>query len=153
MVEVPYSDQAAQTLLASIIEHSHDAILRETLTGRILDWNKAAERIFGYSAAEMLGQSVGILVLLESTHEFSQNRDRLKAGQRVEEVETVRLTKEGKRIEVLLTLLPMKDQAGNQSGAVAIIHDISQRKEAAATHRNREALFRQFARQSRKPSG
>ena len=117
----------------------------ETLNGCVVSWNKASERIFGYSAAEMLGESASILTPPDLMHEFSHNMVRLRAGQRVEQMETVRLTKGGKRIEVSMTLSPIKDAAGKLNGVSAIIHDIRDRKQAAAAHRISAELFRQFA--------
>jgi len=139
------SEQTAQELLAAIIESSQDAIVSETLNGCVVSWNKASERIFGYSAAEMVGESASILTPPDLMHEFSLNMMRLRAGQRVEQLETVRLTKGGKRIEVSMTLSPIKDAAGKLNGVSAIIHDIRDRKQAAAVYRVSAELFRQFA--------
>lgn len=139
------NEQTAQELLAAIIESSQDAIVSETLNGCVVSWNKASERIFGYSAAEMLGVSASILTPPDLMHEFSQNMESLRAGQRVEQMETVRLTKGGKRIEVSMTLSPIKDAAGKLNGVSAIIHDIGDRKQAAAAYRISAELFRRFA--------
>jgi diguanylate cyclase (GGDEF)-like protein/PAS domain S-box-containing protein len=141
----PGCEQTAEQLLAAIVESSQDAIVTTTLNGHLVSWNKASERIFGYTAAEVLGKSVSILTPPDLTREFSQNLKRVRAGQRVEQMETVRLAKGGKRIAVSMTLSPLKDTAGNLNGLSAIIHDIRDRKEAAAMHRISAELFRQFA--------
>ncbi len=142
---ISQDEQAAQALLASIVESSQDAIFSVTLSGYIVSWNKSSERIFGYAAAEILGKSASILTPPDLTHEFSQNLERVKAGQRVEQMETVRLAKGGNRIDVSLTVSPIRDVAGNLNGISAIYHDIRDRKQAAAAHRSSAELFRQFA--------
>jgi len=139
------SEQNAQELLAAIVESSQDAIFSATLNGCLVSWNKASERIFGYSAAEILGKSVSILTPPELTQEFSRNLEALRTGQRIEQMETVRLAKGGKRIAVSLTVSPLRDTAGNLNGLSVIIHDLRDRKQAAAAHRISAELFRRFA--------
>jgi len=139
------SEQAAQASRAAVVDSCQDAIFSATLDHRIISWNKASERIFGYSAAEILGQSADILAPPDLAPEFSQNLERLRAGERVEQMETVRLAKDGKRIDVSLVLSPIRDGDGNLSGFSAIVHDIGDRKKLAVGLSSREELFRQFA--------
>ena len=140
----PDQEQSAQ-LLASIVEYSQDAIISTTLTGSVASWNRSAERMFGYSAAEILGKPIGILTPPELRSECSKHMRAVKAGRSVDQLETVRLAKGGDRIAVSLTVSPVKDAEGNLNGLSTIIHDIREREAVAATDHNSEELFRQFA--------
>jgi PAS domain S-box-containing protein len=118
----------ANARLAAIVESSPDAILSETLSGIVTSWNKAAERIFGYTAAEMRGRSTAVLIPSDRTDELESLMERAKRGKAVKSFETQRLRKDGDRIEVSLTLLPSLDEAGNLAGFSAIFREITDQK-------------------------
>jgi PAS domain S-box-containing protein len=115
-------------LLASVVESSDDAIITKTLDGIITSWNPAAERLFGYSEAEAIGQQVSILFPSDRLDEESQILERLKRGERIEHFETIRKGKNGRYIEVSATISPLFDNDGQIVGASKILHDISDRK-------------------------
>src|SRR6202051_1826625 len=99
--EHPFRDlEQAQSHLAAIIESSHDAIISKTLDGIVLTWNAGAERLYGYSAAEAKGQPLTFLLPAERLDEELEILDRIKRGDRVEQVEMVRLRKDGRQIHV-----------------------------------------------------
>jgi PAS domain S-box-containing protein len=121
--------------LAAIVESSDDAIIGKTLQGVITDWNRGAESMFGYSAQEMLGQPVSLLVPHELQDELPAVLLRIGRGERVDHWETVRIAKGGRRLAVSLTVSPIRDQCGTIVGASAIIRDVT-------AHRSIEAKFR-----------
>jgi PAS domain S-box-containing protein len=114
--------------LAAIVESSDDAIISKTLEGRILTWNKAAERIYGYTAEEIVGQSVSILVPQDRPDELSEILAKLKSGETVTHYETVRVRKDGECIHVSLAISPLKDAKARIVGAATIARDITKRK-------------------------
>ena len=114
--------------LAAIIESSDDAIIGRALDGVITSWNAGAERIYGYTAGEMIGSSFGSLVPPDLRGEILSLIARLQRGERVAGYETVRVCKDGRRIQVSLTLSPIKDAHGNVAGVSAIARDITDRK-------------------------
>jgi PAS domain S-box-containing protein len=116
--------------LAAVVESSDDAIVSKSLEGIISTWNKGAERIFGYTAAEVVGKSIYILIPEERRSEEPQIIERLKRGERVETYETVRVRKDGARVHVSLTVSPVKDASGRIIGASKIARDITERKRA-----------------------
>jgi PAS domain S-box-containing protein len=116
--------------LAAIVESSDDAILSKDLNGTIRTWNAGAERLFGYRAEEVIGQPITLLLPPERIHEEQQILDRLLSGQRVEHMETVRVTKDGRPIDVSVTVSPLKDRDGQIFGASKIVRDITERKRA-----------------------
>ncbi len=120
--------EKAQPHLAAIIASSEDAIASKTLEGIITSWNAAAERLFGYTAAEMLGQSILRIIPPELHPEETQILAKLSAGERIERYETIRLHKSGRRLEISLTLSPIRDAAGQVIGVAKFAHDISQRR-------------------------
>ena len=114
--------------LAAIVASSEDVIVSKDLNGIITSWNDAATRVFGYSADEMIGSSI-LKLIPEHLHSDEKTIiENIRAGRRVEHFETVRLTKEGKPIEVSLTVSPVKDASGQVIGASKILRDISNRK-------------------------
>ena len=115
-------------LLAAIVESSDDAIISKSLDGVIQSWNAGAERIFGYSAGEAVGRHITIIIPPERIAEENEIIATLKAGRRVDHFETERLRKDGGRIQVSLTISPVKDEAGNIIGASKIARDITERK-------------------------
>lgn len=114
--------------LAAIIQSSDDAIISKTLESVITSWNAAAERIFGYPAEEMIGESIYKLIPEDRLDEEPQILRRLNAGQRVEHFETKRQTKDGRLIDVSLTISPVKDPQGNIIGLSKIARDITEKK-------------------------
>jgi PAS domain S-box-containing protein len=122
--------EAAMARLAAIVESSDDAILSKDLNGVVMSWNVAAQRIFGYTDAEVLGQPVTIIVPPELLNEETQILRRLRTGEHIQHYETMRITKAGKRIPISLTISPMKDSEGRVVGASTIARDIIERKRA-----------------------
>ena len=119
-----------QARLAAIVESSDDAILSKDLNGIIQTWNAGAHRLFGYRAEEVIGQPVTLLLPPERLQEEAQILSRMRKGQRVEQMETVRVTKDGRRIDISLTVSPVKDRNGRIIGASKIARDITDRKRA-----------------------
>ena len=122
-------DLAGQRL-AAIVESSDDAILSKDLNGIITSWNAGARRIFGYEAEEVIGQPVSILAPPERRDEMPQILSKIKAGERVEHFETRRRTKDGRIIDVALTVSPIHDSGGRIVGASKIARDITERRNA-----------------------
>ncbi|MDQ3916983.1 MAG: PAS domain S-box protein [Acidobacteriota bacterium] len=116
--------------LAAIVELSDDAIISKDLTGRITSWNAGAEQVFGYTEAEAVGRPVTIIIPPELREEEEGIMRRLRAGGRIEHFETVRVDKQGRRIDVSLSISPIKDAEGLIVGASKIARDISERKRA-----------------------
>lgn len=130
--------EEARFMMASIVESSDDAIISKTLDGMIVSWNNSAERLYGYSAEEVKGRPISLLMPPERADDFPEIMDRLKRGLRVEHYETERLHKDGKIIQVSLTASPVMNDAGEIIGASAIARDITGRKQA---EREREELL------------
>jgi PAS domain S-box-containing protein len=122
---------AASQRLAAIVESSDDAIVSKDLNGIITSWNRAAERMFGYTASEAVGQSIRMLIPNDHQHEEDQVLTRIRAGEAITHFETVRRTKDGRLLPISLTVSPILDDTGTVIGASKIARDISDRKEAA----------------------
>jgi two-component system, cell cycle sensor histidine kinase and response regulator CckA len=120
--------EAAMQFLAAIVESTDDAIYGKDLDGAIVSWNKAAERIFGYTADEIIGHSVSILYPIDRRDELIDIMERIRRGQRVGLYETLRLRKDGQFIPVSVTVSPVMDNGGQVAGASAITRDITLRK-------------------------
>jgi PAS domain S-box-containing protein len=118
----------ARAELAAIVESSVDAIISKNLQGTIRSWNQGAERIFGYTAEEIIGKPVTILIPAERQAEERYILGRIARGERVEHYETVRVTKYGRAIDVALTISPVRNRAGEIVGASKVVRDISERK-------------------------
>jgi diguanylate cyclase (GGDEF)-like protein/PAS domain S-box-containing protein len=116
--------------LAAIVEHSEDAILAKTPEGTITSWNRGAERLFGYTKEEIVGKPISVLVPPDRRDEVSEILEKIKRGEIVEPFETLRVAKDGRLIDVLLTVSPIKDSKRNIVGASAIARDITARKGA-----------------------
>ena len=135
-----FAAAAYQTLLslnatqriASIVESSDDAIVSKDLNGIITTWNKGAERIFGYTAEEVIGKPVTILIPPDRQDEELQILERIRRGERVEHYETVRQRKDGSRVDISLTVSPVKNADGKIIGASKIARDITERKRSEA---------------------
>jgi len=126
----PEELERARAHLAALVASSEDAIVSKTLDGIITSWNAAAERLFGHTASEMLGKSILRIIPEELHHEETEILAKLRMGQRISRYETVRLHKDGRRIEVSLTVSPVRDASGRIVGAAKIAHDITDRRRA-----------------------
>jgi PAS domain S-box-containing protein len=124
--------EETRALLATVVESSDDAITAQTLDGTIISWNRGAERIYGYRAEEAIGLSVHMLTPDDRKSETEELLGAIAAGERVEQLETVRLRKDGTPRDVSLTLSPTRDSAGRVTGASAIARDITERKRLEA---------------------
>ncbi len=120
----------ARRHLAAIVDSSNDPILSKTLDGVILSWNPAAERTFEYAEAEIVGRSINVLVPADRQNKQYELLRRIRAGERIEQFETVRVSKSGRDHVVVLTISPIRDAAGRIIGAAEIAHDITEEKRA-----------------------
>ena len=120
--------ELAQANLAAIVASSEDVIISKDLDGRITSWNEAASRVFGYTAAEAMGQSIMMLIPPERHAEEDEILTRLNRGERLGHYETMRRAKDGRRIDVSLSVSPIKDASGKVIGAAKILRDITERK-------------------------
>ena len=125
--------------LATIVESSDDAIFRKDLDGVILSWNAGAEKLYGYSAAEMIGRNLRVLVPADLMDEVAVMQERLQAGDGIAHHDTARVRKDGRRVDVSVTMSPIKDRSGAVVGTSTIARDITARK------RTEEALARRTA--------
>src|SRR5262245_59408438 len=121
--------------LAAIVASSDDAIVSKTLDGIITSWNAGAERIFGYKAAEMIGKPITTIIPPELHDEERRILSELRLGRRIEHFETMRVAKDGRRINISLTVSPMHDRMGNIIGASKVARDVTERKRAEALQR------------------
>ncbi|MFN2622157.1 MAG: PAS domain S-box protein [Chthoniobacterales bacterium] len=119
--------EIARGRLAAIIESSDDAIVSKDLNGIITSWNAAAERLFGYTSDEIVGQSILLLIPPERQHEEPRILERIRRGERIDHYETVRRRKDGSLFDISVTVSPLKDQSGQIIGASKIARDISER--------------------------
>lgn len=124
--------QNERNLMAAIVESSEDAIIGNTLDGIVTSWNPAAERIFGYSAAEIVGRSMRVLIPAEISEEETTIFDRVHRGESVMQREAVRVCRDGRRIDVSVTISPIRDLAGRIIGTSKIAHDITEKRRAEA---------------------
>jgi len=129
-IVVAQSSEARTALLASIVDCSGDAIIAKTPEGIITSWNHGAEQIYGYSASEIIGQPVSLLIHPDRPDEMAGILARIRSGERVEHYETVRLRKDGKAIAIALTVSPIYDSEGRLVGASSIARDITERTRA-----------------------
>jgi PAS domain S-box-containing protein len=129
-------------LFASIINSSDDAILSLTLNGTITSWNHGAEKIFGYSSEEVIDKHVSILLPPNVSGEENEIMRKISSGESIKHYETERMRKDGKIINLSLTISPIKDLYGNITGAAGICRDITERKEAAAKLNESRELYR-----------
>ncbi len=120
--------ERARAHLAAIVDSSEDVIIGKTLEGIVTSWNKGAERLFGYTAAEMIGQSITRLMPPEVQQEEIEILARIRRGERIERFESIRIHKAGHRLNISLTISPVRDFAGNIVGAAKIAHDVTERR-------------------------
>ncbi|HUQ08808.1 MAG TPA: PAS domain S-box protein [Steroidobacteraceae bacterium] len=131
--------------LAAIVASSDDAIISKTLDGIIVTWNEGASRIFGYTAAEVVGKPITILIPKDRQDEEPQILKRLRAGERVDHFETIRMRKDGSLVDISLTISPVRNALGDIVGASKIARDISLQKRAEETLKQSNERFRQMA--------
>ncbi|HSB12335.1 MAG TPA: PAS domain S-box protein [Blastocatellia bacterium] len=135
----------AQAFLAAIIESSQDAIISKRLDGTIISWNAAAERLFGYTADEAIGQPITLIIPPERHDEEKAIIERLLRGERIEHFETVRMSKSGRRIDISLMISPVRDDSGRIIAASKVARDITDRKLAERALLESEERFRFLA--------
>ena len=128
--------------LRALVEASDDAIIGKTMDGTIISWNKGAEKIYGYSAEEILGRSISVLMPAGYPEEFPNIMTRLQRGEHIEKYETKRVHKNGHLIDVSVTISPVKNTGGLVVGASVIARDITVQKQAAEALRLSEERFR-----------
>jgi PAS domain S-box-containing protein len=121
--------------LAAIVASSDDAIVSKTLEGRITSWNTGAARIFGYQASEMIGQSIMRIIPPELHPEEERILAQMARGEHVDHYETVRVAKDGRRVDISLTVSPLRDSSGRVIGASKVARDITERKQAEKLQR------------------
>jgi PAS domain S-box-containing protein len=146
--ELPLLRQKADEaigLLASIVDSSDDAIVSKTLDGVITSWNAGAERLFGYTAEEAIGQSISMIIPLDRRDEEKRILARLRQGERIDHFDTTRLRKDGTKLEISLTISPVRDAAGKIIGASKIARDIGGRKRVERELHESEQRFRTLA--------
>lgn len=136
--------EEAQLYLAAIVESSEDSIIGKSLDGTIKSWNAASERIYGYTADEMIGQSIQIIFQPGAADQFNETFDRVRHGERIEHFETQRVRKDGQVIDIMLTISPIKDGQGRIVGASAIGRDMSKIKNDRVALEESEARLRQL---------
>jgi PAS domain S-box-containing protein len=132
-------------LLAAIVDSSDDAIVSKTLEGVITSWNKGAERLFGYSADEAIGNHISLIIPPNRIDEETTILQEIGRGRRVEHFDTVRVAKDGTKRDVSLTISPIRDRAGKIVGASKIAHDVTGRKQADRALRDSKEHYRTLA--------
>lgn len=146
---------ASDALLAAIVESSDDAIVSKTLNGIVQSWNAGAQRIFGYTAAEMIGRSILTLIPAELQDEEKHILEKVRRGERVDHFDTVRVSKDGRRIPISLTVSPVRDASGQIVAASKVARDISDRKLAEVIHqesdRRKDEFLAMLAHELRNP--
>ncbi|WP_159719055.1 PAS domain S-box protein, partial [Geminicoccus flavidas] len=120
--------EAEAAHLAAVVESSNDAIVSKTLDGRVRSWNEGARQIFGYAVEQMVGQPITKIIPPELHSEAAEIRARLRSGEQIRSYETIRLTKDGRRINVSLTISPVRDRSGRIIGISKVARDITERK-------------------------
>ena len=134
--------EEANNRLAAIVESSDDAIISKDLNGVITSWNRGAEHLFGYAAAEAIGRPVTILFPPDRLHEEPRILEQIRRGQAIEHYETIRRRKDGTLVDISLTVSPVRDDLGRIVGVSKIARDITQRKRAEQILRDHEAAHR-----------
>ena len=134
--------QHERGVLAAIVDSSEDAIISKDLDGIIVSWNRGAERLFGYTAEEVIGKSITILIPPDHSDEEPEILGHIRRGERVDHYDTVRRRKDGARIDVSLTVSPIKNEAGVVVGASKIARDITANKRTEEAQRDSEQRFR-----------
>ena len=138
----PFGPDAEGRILAALVNSSDDAIIAKDLAGTVLTWNTAAERIYGYPADEIVGRSIGTIVPADRHEEYLEILARVSRGERVEGIDTIRVAKGGQRLEVSLSVWPIRDQAGQVVGASVVARDLTAQRRAERAQRGSEARWR-----------
>jgi PAS domain S-box-containing protein len=133
--------ERAGDLLAAIVDSSDDAIVSKTLDGVITSWNNSAERMFGYTREEAVGQHITLIIPKDRRDEEVKIAERLRRGERVDHFETVRVRKDGTLLDLSLTISPVKDAAGRVVGASKVARDITERKQVEQALAERARLL------------
>ncbi len=136
-------DYPIRALLAAIVESSDDAIVSKTLDGHIRSWNGGAMRLFGYTAEEVIGKPITIIIPPELHEEEHRILAKLQRGERIDHFETTRMTRDGRRIPISLSVSPIRDSHGTVIGASKVARDISERKRAEQALRESEQALRE----------
>jgi two-component system, LuxR family, sensor kinase FixL len=142
MSDIEKRDEQAMSLLAAIVDSSDDAIVSKTLDGVVTSWNGAAEHIFGYTAEEMLGQPISVLASPGRPDEMPRILEGIRRGERIDHFETERRRKDGRIIQISLSVSPIRDKAGQIVGASKIARDITEAKLREASLFEQEAHLR-----------
>ena len=132
-------------LLAAVVDSSEDAIVSKTLDGIITSWNASAERLFGYTAGEALGQHITLIIPPNRRDEETLIIGKIRKGERIEHFDTVRVRKDGTQFDISLTISPVRDPSGKIIGASKIARDITERKRIEQTLRDSEERYRTLA--------
>jgi two-component system, cell cycle sensor histidine kinase and response regulator CckA len=136
--------EEARAQLATIVESTDDAIIGESLDGTITSWNKGAEIMYGYTAQEIVGRSISVLVPPDRRQEVIELLERVRNGKSIRHYETVRICKDGHPIDVSITVSPIKDDDGKVTGAAIIASDITERKYAEQALQKSEERYREI---------
>src|SRR5215472_17378129 len=115
-------------LLTAIVESSDDAIASKDLNGIVTSWNKSAEKMFGYKAEEIIGHPITLIIPPELHGDEAMILGKIRRGEKIDHFETIRVTKSGEKIEVSLTISPVKDAKGRVVGAAKIVRNITENK-------------------------
>jgi PAS domain S-box-containing protein len=132
--------EAAALKLAAIVESSEDAIISKDLNGVVTSWNQAAERMFGYTAGEIIGLPITTIIPPELHGDEPRILAKIRAGERIEHFETIRVRKDGERLNISLTVSPIRDGSGKVIGAAKISRDVTQQKKLEAAIQISERL-------------
>jgi PAS domain S-box-containing protein len=146
-ISARHTSESARAYLAAIVESSDDAIVSKNLDGIIASWNRGAEAIFGYTAAEAIGRPIALIYPPDRLHEEDMILARLRRGERIDHFETVRRCKDGRLIHVSLTISPVRDDAGRIIGASKIARDITDRKRSEQAQRELNELLERRVRE------
>ena len=133
--------ESSSAYLASLVQSCEDSIIGTTVDGSIVSWNAGAERLYGYTAVEMIGRPISLLCPPYRPEAWSETMEKLQRGEAVERLETVRLRKDGKPVEVSLTVSPVRDSSGSIIGASSVARDIGLRRQE---ENERLALIREL---------
>jgi PAS domain S-box-containing protein len=139
-IHVQKEASQVRSRLAAIVESSDDAIISKDLNGIVTSWNRQAERLFGYKEQEMIGRSILTIIPPELHRDENMILSKIRSGQKIDHFETVRITKSGERIEVSLSISPVRDEHGNIVGAAKIARDIRETRKIERALRTTEKL-------------